>query len=840
MNNQLDIKIKQLRKENNYKEARIIIDKHLEKNPNDFKYKRILAQLIYQDKELSFMYIIDESMRILNTIDVNLDDDYQETWCLKGAIKKREWERFHKIDDLLIAIEYYKKGIGKQFRDSYLNKDETLKNKGYAVVNYLSLIFVLTHNLSKSSFNYLKEINTELIAINCLNILNEIDEEKKDYWYYMTLSDLYFFTKNYDEQKKCIKLALDKLEKDDTKSLDNKNRQKDRSFQQIVLTSNCMPDLNKNILKEILNLFVKQDSFDIDSIVKGKVGLALSGGGFRASFFHIGVLARLAELDILRTIETISTVSGGSIIGMYYYLKLKKLLEEKTDAEITKQDYINIVQELEKEFLEGVQTNIRNRTFCNIFYNIKVAFGDLYNFSRTNVLGEYYQKQFYDNVKFIDKTGKEVSIRYMKQLQIIPKNEDDKFHPYHDNVWRMNKVPNLIVNATNLNSGHSWIFTASGMGEFETMSDINVDKNKIYTYERYENFKDKSLNNIRISDAVAASSAVPALFDPITLPNNFLKEKIKLVDGGVYDNQGIQALTNDNCVSIICSDASGYFKNEENPSSNRFSIMSRMTDNMMDVIRNFQYSNLIEKEKVNLINNLKYIHLKDEIPIYQVNFKDELQKTVGKERCSTTCYDINIDVQQKLALIRTDLDAFNDVEANSLMCSGYLITKNKFMNEKNEDESYKGTFLKIKQLLSLEEKSNEKRNLLGEILSISSEKFFKYIRLKKKVFDRLIYISFTSIVMMELGLFVSGKDSFVVKNVWNLISNNINSIGWILMGLLIIGIFSRRFRLINFVANLLIIPLGLILLLNKVTFEKLFLKFGSYDKFIDSTDYENE
>jgi predicted acylesterase/phospholipase RssA len=28
-----------------------------------------------------------------------------------------------------------------------------------------------------------------------------------------------------------------------------------------------------------------------------KLGLGLSGGGFRASFFHIGVLRRLAELD---------------------------------------------------------------------------------------------------------------------------------------------------------------------------------------------------------------------------------------------------------------------------------------------------------------------------------------------------------------------------------------------------------------------------------------------------------------------------------------------------------------------------------------------------------------
>ena len=51
-----------------------------------------------------------------------------------------------------------------------------------------------------------------------------------------------------------------------------------------------------------------------------KLGLALSGGGFRASYFHIGVLAQMAEQGLLRHVEVISTVSGGSIIGALYYL----------------------------------------------------------------------------------------------------------------------------------------------------------------------------------------------------------------------------------------------------------------------------------------------------------------------------------------------------------------------------------------------------------------------------------------------------------------------------------------------------------------------------------------
>jgi predicted acylesterase/phospholipase RssA len=69
-----------------------------------------------------------------------------------------------------------------------------------------------------------------------------------------------------------------------------------------------------------------------------KLGLALSGGGHRAAFFHIGVLAKLGELGLLRPVQVISTVSGGSIIGALYYLHVKNLLESKTDAEIADAD----------------------------------------------------------------------------------------------------------------------------------------------------------------------------------------------------------------------------------------------------------------------------------------------------------------------------------------------------------------------------------------------------------------------------------------------------------------------------------------------------------------------
>src|SRR5687767_13325740 len=45
------------------------------------------------------------------------------------------------------------------------------------------------------------------------------------------------------------------------------------------------------------------------------IALCLSGGGFRATLFHLGALGRLNELGLLtrRDFRTVSSVSGGSI-----------------------------------------------------------------------------------------------------------------------------------------------------------------------------------------------------------------------------------------------------------------------------------------------------------------------------------------------------------------------------------------------------------------------------------------------------------------------------------------------------------------------------------------------
>ena len=55
------------------------------------------------------------------------------------------------------------------------------------------------------------------------------------------------------------------------------------------------------------------------------MALCLSGGGYRAMVFHVGVLWRLYEADLLGKVKRISSVSGGSITAGVLGLKWQKL-----------------------------------------------------------------------------------------------------------------------------------------------------------------------------------------------------------------------------------------------------------------------------------------------------------------------------------------------------------------------------------------------------------------------------------------------------------------------------------------------------------------------------------
>ena len=51
-----------------------------------------------------------------------------------------------------------------------------------------------------------------------------------------------------------------------------------------------------------------------------KIGLALSGGGFRATLYHLGLVRFLRDAGILPQVTHITSVSGGSIMAAHLVL----------------------------------------------------------------------------------------------------------------------------------------------------------------------------------------------------------------------------------------------------------------------------------------------------------------------------------------------------------------------------------------------------------------------------------------------------------------------------------------------------------------------------------------
>ncbi len=316
-----------------------------------------------------------------------------------------------------------------------------------------------------------------------------------------------------------------------------------------------------------------------------KLGLALSGGGFRASFFHIGVLARMAEIGSLRQVEVISTVSGGSIIGAMYYVKLKKMFDNHISP--SNEQLVKLVQELEIEFLEGVQKNIRMRTFFNPLKNLKMS---LASYSRSDRLAELYDEFFYRPI--LSPESKEMI--KMRDLKISPGGDlvdPDEFNktrqsiaaklPIFNTLLENDtctcKLPILLINATSLNSGHNWRFEASRMGEPEVASEtlFMIDKNCRFSRpKRYDDMPERP-RDTKLGHAIAASACVPALFHPLAVSELYKDCRIQLIDGGVHDNQGIQALLDRKCDEMIVSDASGHMSDEMAPSTQIHNVLMR-------------------------------------------------------------------------------------------------------------------------------------------------------------------------------------------------------------------------------------------------------------------------
>ncbi|MGH7554448.1 MAG: patatin-like phospholipase family protein, partial [Longimicrobiales bacterium] len=215
-------------------------------------------------------------------------------------------------------------------------------------------------------------------------------------------------------------------------------------------------------------------------------------------------------------------------------------------------------------------------------------------------------------------------------------------------------------------------FAVRWMGEPPLGASSPVDRNDVLRRLYYWEAPTRH-QKIQLGRAVAASACVPALFDPVELDGLFPDQIVRLVDGGVHDNQGITGLLEQECTVVIVSDASGQANVLARPSGEIVSVPMRANNILMARVREAQFRELDALRRSTAVRNLVFLHLKKDLDARQVDWLDSQDKwsPPDEARLPNTRYGIPKTVQRLLAGIRTDLDSFTDREAYSLMLSGY-------------------------------------------------------------------------------------------------------------------------------------------------------------------------
>lgn len=241
----------------------------------------------------------------------------------------------------------------------------------------------------------------------------------------------------------------------------------------------------------------------------GPIGLALSGGGYRAAGFHLGVLRLLHRVDLLRDVVAVSTVSGGTIFGAAW---VDSLLDGRPFP----------------EFDEGFSAFLR----------------------RTNVV-----RQALEGLATHRPHGHPSSPSLIRSAAYVYAADDFLGDRSLGDVLDREDLPlnEVIFNSTEFHSGVDFRFRRSanpraviGNGNFPVPREVAA--------------------RIRLADVVAASSCFPSAFEPFVFPRQFAwpddyplpqvesaleqaarrpgawKGGLPLMDGGVYDNQGLGSL----------------------------------------------------------------------------------------------------------------------------------------------------------------------------------------------------------------------------------------------------------------------------------------------------------
>lgn len=274
--------------------------------------------------------------------------------------------------------------------------------------------------------------------------------------------------------------------------------------------------------------------------LKDGIGLALSGGGFRAALFHLGALRRLVELDILPSVERISSVSGGSIIA--------GRLAEVWD------DFAHAPDVHRFETLVGDPI----RAFCDETIDIwAITKATLSPFATA---GEMLEQAY----------AKGLITKRLDQL------------PDH---------PTFIFNAANMQTGRNFRFGKAYMGDWR----IGLHPGPTVPVARA--VAASSAFPPFFSPVVLKGPGPFSMVEGADLNGDpAFTRKIVLADGGVYDNLGLETVWK-RCKTVLVSDAGAPFGAKPKPLSDWLSQGMRALDVTTDQARGLRKRALIDAFK---------------------------------------------------------------------------------------------------------------------------------------------------------------------------------------------------------------------------------------------------
>ena len=211
--------------------------------------------------------------------------------------------------------------------------------------------------------------------------------------------------------------------------------------------------------------------------------MALSGGGFRASLAGFGTLRYLADADLLHRVRLISSVSGGSVLNGVF----ARAYAELRDQQFAPEAFDELVLQ---PFLQTVtESSSTARLTRNLWRAVPPGS------SRATVLEHCLDEKLFGE----------------RSSRSCPSDAGSS------------------STRRTVATGARFRFNRDLVGDYQVGS--------IST----------SGSGLRIATAVAASAAVPGLFSPMRLDSTPFPcgddHEVVLVDGGAYDNLGLDAIT---------------------------------------------------------------------------------------------------------------------------------------------------------------------------------------------------------------------------------------------------------------------------------------------------------